>query len=211
MTKSAFYKKLETYCATLEGEFDKIPDERKAALTRLGGYISTKNKAGEVAQLTVICTHNSRRSHFGQAWLAVASTYFGIEAATFSGGTEATAFHPNAVASLQRSGLKINRLDDSSNPIYEMKIGPKYHPSQMFSKKYDHPSNPQRSFAAIMVCSEADAGCPFVPGADGRFAMPYFDPKLADGSASEAQVYDERCRQMATEMFFVVRQAMAGE
>ncbi|RME96097.1 MAG: hypothetical protein D6772_12365 [Bacteroidetes bacterium] len=76
-----------------EGEFDQIPVERKAVLEELGDYIYEKSTGGETAKLTVICTHNSRRSHMGQLWLAAAAAYYGIEGiATYSGGTEATAF-----------------------------------------------------------------------------------------------------------------------
>jgi arsenate reductase (thioredoxin) len=208
MKNLKFYKALEAYCSTLESEFGLIPEERQAALKLLGSYLAKKNEAGETAQLTVICTHNSRRSHFGQAWLAVAAAYFGLNVETFSGGTEATAFHPNAVDALRRTGLEIRQLDNGNNPNYEMKLGQDSEPLRLFSKKFDHDFNPQQGFAAIMVCSEADAGCPFVPGADARFSLPYLDPKAADGLPTEAAVYDARCRQMAVEMFYAVKQAI---
>ena len=42
---------------------------------------------------------------------------------TFSGGTEATAFHPNAVAALQELGLAIEKIDDTQNPRYRIITG----------------------------------------------------------------------------------------
>ncbi|MFN0047703.1 MAG: hypothetical protein ACKVOU_01120 [Cytophagales bacterium] len=54
-----------------------------------------------------------------------------------------------------------------------------------------------------MVCSEADKSCPMVEGATGRFSLPYDDPKYYDNTPSEQQKYDERCKQIATEMFFM--------
>lgn len=55
-----------------------------------------------------------------------------------------------------------------------------------------------------MVCDEADEACPAVPGASGRFAIPYVDPKVSDDTPGEAATYDERCAQIAREMLFVM-------
>jgi hypothetical protein len=43
-----------------------------------------------------------------------------------------------------------------------------------------------------MVCSEADAACPFVKGATLRVSMPYLDPKIYDDGAYEGAKYTER-------------------
>jgi hypothetical protein len=64
--------------------------------------------------------------------------------------------------------------------------------STEFSKNYADRSNPQHGFAALMVCSEADTGCPNVAGAAIRISMPYLDPKLYDDSAFESAKYAER-------------------
>ena len=61
-----------------------------------------------------------------------------------------------------------------------------------FSKRYDDATNPHQGFAALMVCSEADAGCPFVPGSALRVSMPYLDPKIYDGGSLEAEKYAQR-------------------
>ena len=74
----------------------------------------------------------------------------------------------------------------------------------MFSKKYADKTNPQEKFAAILVCSSADKGCPVVFGADARFAIPFDDPKSFDDTPQESEKYLERCRQIAREMFFVM-------
>jgi hypothetical protein len=42
-----------------------------------------------------------------------------------------------------------------------------------------------------------------VHGADGRFKLPYEDPKLSDGTASQKQVYAERCQQIGLEMLYM--------
>ena len=80
---------------------------------------------------------------------------------------------------------------------------------ECYSKTYDDPSNPQEGFAAVMTCSQADKNCPMVMGAALRVAIPYDDPKAADGTPEEAQRYDERCNQIATEMFYLFSQVNA--
>ncbi|MCB0818945.1 MAG: protein-tyrosine-phosphatase, partial [Flavobacteriales bacterium] len=69
------------------------------------------------------------------------------------------------------------------------------------------PANPQKGFCAVMTCSEADANCPIVRGALDRVSLPYVDPKEADDTPEEAARYDERCLQIATELWYVMQQA----
>lgn len=54
-----------------------------------------------------------------------------------------------------------------------------------------------------MTCSQADKACPAVKGATTRVAVPYDDPKQFDGTSQETAKYDERCKQIATETFYV--------
>jgi hypothetical protein len=57
-----------------------------------------------------------------------------------------------------------------------------------------------------MVCAEANESCPIVPGADFRLGLPYQDPKAFDNTPQQNEKYDERCRQIAREMFYVFSQ-----
>lgn len=183
--------------------FDTIHDERRQRLRALAQFVREKVAAGEEVRLIFICTHNSRRSHMGQLWAQVAADYYGVpRVRTYSGGTEATAFHPNAVAALKRAGFAIEAVSASSNPHYRVAYGTDAPAQEVFSKKYDDASNPQQGFAAVMTCGQADADCPFVPGAAWRIALPYDDPKEADGTAEEASRYDARSRQIATQMMY---------
>ncbi len=203
--KSSLNERLLACCTEMQGEFGLIPEVRQQELAELGAYIAQKIQSGQAAQLTVICTHNSRRSHIGQLWLAAAATYYGIEGlAAFSGGTEATAFNPRAVAAMRRAGFDISGPEAETNPRYTALMGARLPELVLFSKRYDGPENPQQSFAAIMVCSDADEACPFIPGAEKRFAIRYDDPKASDGTPQEAAAYDERCRQIGREMLFAM-------
>lgn len=203
--KSSLNERLLACCTEMQGEFSLIPDTRQQELAGLGAYIAQKIQSGQAAQLTVICTHNSRRSHIGQLWLAAAAAFYDIEGlAAFSGGTEATAFNPRAVAAMRRAGFDISGQEAEANPRYTALIGAGLPELVLFSKRYDDPENPQRGFAAIMVCSDADEACPFIPGAEKRFAIRYDDPKASDGTPQEAATYDERCRQIGREMLFAM-------
>ncbi len=207
-------KKLEKYSEEVVTEFDQIPEERKESLRELGDYIYQKRSQKEPVKLTVICTHNSRRSHIGQLWLYAASAWYGIEDVdAFSGGTEATAFNPNAIDALKRTGFKIapsSGYNEDMSPFYKAYL---YRGSYsrkhltMFSKKYDYATNPKENFAAIMVCSEADQSCPVVPGAETRLSLPFEDPRYYDGTASEELEYDKTVRLMARELFFAMNHA----
>ncbi len=204
-------KKLVKYAMSVTEEFDEIPQERKETLKELGDYIFEEYSNGDPIKVTVICTHNSRRSHIGQLWLTAASEWYGINNfMAYSGGTEATAFNPRAVASLKRAGFSIRKTRHGDNPVYKAVLtkGAANTPGvMMYSKKYDDSQNPDADFAAIMVCGEADKSCPTVEGAEARFSVPFDDPRYFDGTASEKLKYDETTRLIAREMFFAMHYA----
>ncbi len=188
-------------------DFHPPNEQRERALLTLATYIKEKRTAGQTIQLNFICTHNSRRSHMGQVMAQVLAAYYTLgDFASFSGGTEATAFHPHAVQALRSLGVDIRQLDQSDNPRYEIVTGPLS--SITFSKKFSDPPNPRENFAAIMVCSSADAGCPFVPGAEKRISLPFTDPKESDGSGQEETVYRARALEIGTELAWVFAQAL---
>jgi arsenate reductase len=201
------YKELSDYIESATAEMDAIPQERKKQLETVAEFIQSKKDSGETANLTFICTHNSRRSHLSQIWAAAAAAFYGIEQVvnTFSGGTEATAFYPSAVQAIERAGFQVQN-PGGDNPHYEVSYEENGKVLECFSKKYDDPFNASEHFAAIMTCSHADEACPFIPGADLRMPVRYVDPKVSDGTNHEVATYDERCKQIATEMLFMMSQ-----
>ena len=184
-----------------------IPAERKESLDLIAAFVKERKGMGAPSDIIFICTHNSRRSHLGQLWAATAAWYFAQDhVRTFSGGTEATAFNPRAVAAMERVGFQVVK-PEGTNPVYEVSFSKDRNPEHCWSKVYNDPSNPQQGFCAVMTCSEADRKCPIVEGALDRVSLPYDDPKAADGTPQEADRYDERSLQIAAEMFYVMRQA----
>ena len=199
-----FFPELTVYFDKVSQNKKELSSARKEILSQLVEYIKVHP---EEVLLNYICTHNSRRSHLGQVWGQVMAWKYGFDQVkTYSGGTEATAFNPRAVAALERSGFKITS-EGEGNPVYTTQSGDALPGIKSFSKVYEHQDNPKKDFCAIMTCSQADEGCPVVFGAEKRISLYYEDPKEADGTPEEFQRYDERCLQIATEMDWAMEQA----
>lgn len=201
------YEPLAEFVTARRGEFDRIDAGRRAQLDALSAYIREQRAADKPVRLNFICTHNSRRSHMSQLWAAVAAEAYGIPVTVYSGGTEATAFNPRAVAAMERAGFRIEKTTDDKNPIYHVRVADNRPALTCFSKRYDNAPNSTEGFAAVMVCDQADAACPTVSGAAARFSLPFVDPKAADGTPKEAETYDARCAQIARELLYVMSRA----
>ncbi len=197
------YPKIKSFCDGLTQHFNEISDDRKQLLQKISDYIQTQIDKQQAVNLVYICTHNSRRSHFGQVWAATAAQYYGIKNIhTFSGGTEATAFNPNAIKALQKIGFDVTDNGENFNPTYKVKFDDNAF-TTCFSKVYNHPENPQQNFAAIMTCSDAEQNCPFIPGVALRIGTTYNDPKAFDNTPQQDEAYTERATQIALECLYV--------
>ncbi|HEV3006624.1 MAG TPA: hypothetical protein VGX78_19290, partial [Pirellulales bacterium] len=191
----------------LTTSLDMIDEPHRVAGEKLADWIVANYQPGQPLPITFVCTGNSRRSILGATMGNLAAAYYGLpEVRCYSGGTAPTAFNPRTVACLERIGVDVETTGReaargepaTANPILRVRWGqpgkaddPALETSE-FSKKYSDPTNPQRGFAALMVCSEADASCPVVKGAALRISMPYLDPKIYDGSQYESAKYAER-------------------
>ena len=198
------YPTIKTYCDKLVTQFDSISNERKLLLEKISNYISKKVAINQTVHLVYICTHNSRRSHFGQVWASVAANYYSAKNInSFSGGTEATAFNVNAINALKKLGFNIKKIIEDANAIYHVYFDDNEKPEVCFSKLYDDAKNPSKDFAAIMTCGEAEENCPIIPNNDLRITTTYNDPKEFDNTPLQDQKYNERCQQIALETLYV--------
>jgi arsenate reductase len=185
----------------------QVSEVRKEVLLPLVDYIQNKVKANQEIRLNFICTHNSRRSHLSQIWAQTMAFHFGIKNVfCYSGGTEATAMFPKVGETLTNQGFQIQQLSEGKNPVYAVKYDANEEALICFSKTFDDAFNPNSEFAAIMTCSSADEGCPFIAGAEKRLPIRYEDPKLFDGTNLMDAKYAERSLQIASEMYFVFSQ-----
>lgn len=185
----------------------EISEDRKSTLAPLVDFIQKRLEEQKEVTINFICTHNSRRSHLSQVWAQVASAYYDIPNVTcYSGGTEETAMFPKVVETLNEQGFSIIKISNTENPVYALKYDEDKHPIIGFSKRYDSSFNPMHGFAAIMTCSQADGGCPFIAGADKRIPITFEDPKVSDNTPEQTKVYLERSLQIGAEMFYVFSQ-----
>ena len=199
------FKDIRNIISNLKPE--TISEERKAVLNPLAEFIQFKVSVNQDIRINFICTHNSRRSHLSQVWAQTMAYHFGIKNVfCYSGGTESTALFPMAAETLKNSGFEIKTISEGSNPIYSIKYSENEHPVIGFSKKLDDTFNPKSEFAAIMTCNSANEACPFVPGAEKRIPITFEDPKAFDNTPQQAEKYNERSLQIATELFYVFEQ-----
>ena len=206
--KSTIFPEIEAFIKELNT--DSIPNDRKVILQPLIDFIQEKVNNKQEIQLNFICTHNSRRSHLSQIWAQTMAAYFNIQNVfCYSGGTENTAVYPMVITTLENTGFTTNSISIGENPIYSIKFAENQHPIIAFSKKLDADFNPKSGFAAIMTCSQADGGCPFIFGAEKRIPITYDDPKAFDNTPFQNEKYHERSLQIATELLFVFSQIKA--
>ncbi|MGM1056396.1 MAG: low molecular weight phosphatase family protein [Bacteroidota bacterium] len=201
-TNHDLFEKIEENITAFD--LNSISEERKNILQPLVEYIQEKSETKQQVRLNFICTHNSRRSHLSQVWAQALAAFYKIpNVFCYSGGTEATALFPKAAETLEQQGFEITKLSEEKNPVYSIKFSGNAHPVIGFSKTFDDNFNPKSGFAAIMTCSQADAGCPFIAGAEKRIPVTYEDPKAFDGTAAQNQKYLQRSIQIATELKYV--------
>ncbi|RLZ09928.1 low molecular weight phosphatase family protein [Faecalibacter macacae] len=187
--------------------FENISNDRKNILQPLIDYIQGKVNSKKPVNLNFICTHNSRRSHLSQVWAQTSASFYNIDNVhCYSGGTEETALFPKVIETLSNQGFQIFKITDSNNPIYAIKYDENSSPIIGFSKKYNDAFNPISNFAAILTCSQADEGCPFISGAEKRIPITYEDPKISDDTTEQTEVYKQRSFQIATEMMYIFSQ-----
>lgn len=204
-TQPTLFLGIETLIKSLQPE--TISEERKAVLQPLIEFIQLKHSNNQEIRINFICTHNSRRSHLSQVWAQTMAYHFNIKNVyCYSGGTEATALFPVAAKTLENSGFEVKTISEGKNPVYTIKYGANEHPIIGFSKKLDDDFNPKTEFVAIMTCDSANEACPFVSGAEKRIPITYEDPKAFDNTPQQAEKYNERSLQIATELYYVFSQ-----
>jgi hypothetical protein len=207
------------HAAMLSTSFDQINPRHHESATQLARWIASRYRPGQRLDVIVICTGNSRRSMLGAVMGNIAAAYYGMPEVRFhSGGTEPSAFNRRTIQAMTEIGVEVIETGQEAprgtagdpNPVYHVRWGGEGDPAMEqseFSKCYDDPANPQRDFCAVLVCGEADAGCPVVKGAATRISMPFLDPKIFDGSAYESLKYAERRDDIGRTLLSVLLQA----
>jgi arsenate reductase (thioredoxin) len=153
--------------------------------------------------LNYICTHNSRRSQLSQVWSACVADLTGFHNwHHHSAGTEATAFHPNALDTLVAAGFQIEK-SVGENPRVQVKWRDDHPGITCYSKTIDQSVPEHISFFALMTCGDADENCPFIPKAKARLPFRFKDPKVSDGTPEQRETYRKRSHQIASELLWI--------
>lgn len=182
----------------------KIQNERKAKLEILADYISKKLENGSEVNLIFICVQNSRRSHLAQVIAQHQAILHHLKNIhCYSGGVEVTRIHPNTLKTLEKLNYAIHQKTDGENPVFELVYDPHQPPIMLYSKNFEEVTKNLQHFAAVMVCSETETNCPYVPGAEKKILIPYDDPKSADDSANPLEKYLSVAYQIENEMKYV--------
>ncbi len=178
--------------------------ERLEKLHSIKDYIQNKINKQQDVNLIFICVQNSRRSHLAQVIAQhFASLYHLDTIHCYSGGVEVTQIHPNTIKTLQALGYLIHQKTNSDNPIFECILTKNQTSVLLYSKNFETVSAQLASFAAIMVCSETETNCPYVPRAEKKILLPYDDPKTADNSDNPIPEYIRVAQQIQEEMQWI--------
>jgi len=198
---------LREHAKRLAGSSEPVAPLHREAIENLARWIAEHYQPGRPLHAVVVCTGNSRRSILGSSMGNLAAAFQGMPEIRFhSGGTEPSAFNPRTVSALRAAGFAVEPTGEQKspgNPAFRVSWGDGFETLE-FSKLYSDAANPQEGFAALMVCHEADAGCPMVRGAAVRIPMPFEDPKEFDGQPGEAARYAERRDEIGKVMLSVM-------
>jgi arsenate reductase len=199
VTRATLLPGVAEYFRTLSASGEQVEPEHREATRQLADWLAENREPGRAREVVFVCTGNSRRSMLGAMLGNAAAAFCELpEVRFFSSGTEPSAFNPRTIAALEAAGFAIEPTGDEAprgesglaNPRYSVRWGSAEDQATVeFSKALGDDALPRSGFAAVLVCSEAAEGCPFVPGASARIPMPLVDPKEADGTAAEASRY----------------------
>ena len=199
------YPILHEYVKDFYKEFKKIPEERRYRLNEIADYIKNQKEQKQAVNLLFIGSNQSATS--GCRIPQVAAFYYRVdEVSTFSAGINPGEIRENAIFALERAGFIIYKNVVNGGTLYKVKYSYNLAPTVVFPKKINHVRNPRSNFMAVMTDANADLNLPIVKGTVYRLFIDYNDPIGADGTENEKEVYDESCRQMALEMFYVFSQ-----
>lgn len=114
---------------------------------------------GQRLRILVLCTHNSARSQMGEGWLRHHAARLGLDAETWSAGTEATRVKPEAVAVMQEVGIDLS--GHASKTLWDV-------------------PDPWSFDVVLTVCDDANEACPAYPAEATRLHVSFMDPSGND-------------------------------
>lgn len=201
------YPILNEYVKDFPKEFRKIPEDRRYRLNEIVYFLEEQEGKKDPWQLIFISTNQSSISQMAQVWSKVASYYFGFpKFQSFSGGIKPIEISINSIITMEKAGFIVYKSDIGGIDVYRVKYSYNLEPIVAFPKKIRHVKNPYDNFMAVLVEENADINISNIKGTYNRLLLNYNDPVGYEGSGLEDKVYEESCRTVAVEMFYVFSQ-----
>lgn len=198
------YPILHDYAKELYAEYKLIPEDRRFRLEAIAEYIREEKLRGGQAEILFIGTNQATRSLMVQAWAKAAAHYYGFDGGDyFSGGMHEGPVSTSAIQALERAGFIVYKLKDGGKEYYRVKYTYDLKPLVLYPKKIDDRLNPPSNFMAVIVCANAAQNLPVVDGTFNRIELPYNDTRGFEGTGEEKKRYDDLCRQIALEVFYL--------
>ncbi len=204
---NTLYPILNEYIRNFPKELRKIPEERRYRLNEIVYFLEDQQQNRAPWQVTFISSNESAAGQMALAWSRAAAYYFGFTDFTpNSGGMVPEQIPVSAILSLEKAGFIIYKAPIGGIDVYRVKYTYNLEPLVMFPKKIDHVKNPANSFMAVVLDSNAELNIKNIRGTYNRLFLEYEDPSGYVGSDMEKEKFDELCRQVAVEMFYVFSQ-----
>lgn len=201
------YPILNEYVRDFPKEFRKIPEDRRYRLQEIVYFLEEREENKEPWQLLFISTNQASVGQMAQVWSKAAAYYFGFNKfESYSGGIKPSEISVSMITTLEKAGFIVYKTDVGGIDVYRIKYSYNLNPIVTFPKKVDHVRNPYHDFMAIFVEENADINIQNIKGTYNRLLLKYEDPIGYDGSEQEEIIYEESCRRVAVEMFYVFSQ-----
>lgn len=192
----------------MEGRKQSPNPERLELLNTLAMAIKMGLQKEGQLHLRFVCTHNARRSQLSQIICYALAKAYHLNISTSSAGTHKTQVHPMVVKALNHLGFRTEKV--LAPPAeYLIYFAEDQEPIPVFSKTLKEASGNGQSFWTVMVCEQADAQCPFVPGASHRSVLSYADPGEKDGTDQALEAYLSTARSIITEWQWMLQKIIA--
>ena len=201
------YPILNEYVKNFPKEFRKIPEDRRYRLNEIIYYLEEQEENNAPWQLIFIGAHQSSISQMAQVWSKAAAYYFGFpNFQSFSCGIRPNEISVNSIVALEKAGFIIYKSFIDGIDVYRIKYSHNLKPIVAFPKKMGHVKNPYSNFMAVVVEENTNINIHNIKGSYHRLFLNYNDPVGYEGSGLEGKVYEESCRKVAVEMFYVFSQ-----
>lgn len=201
------YPILNEYVRDFPKEFRRIPEERRYRLNEMVYFLEEQRRNKAPGQITFISSNESTVAQMAQAWSKAAAYYFGFnDFSVYSGGLNPENISVNAIIALEKAGFIVYKTNVKGVEVYRIKYAYNLEPLVAFPKKINHVKNPGDNFMAVILDANAEMNIGNIRGTYHRLLLEYDDPKGYDGSDFEMTKYQESCKTIAIEMFYVFSQ-----